>query len=349
MRFLTAAEARVIQSLLAKGNGEEERYHQSGVPRTTFQTIRRRAFVNGWLKQRYIPSPAFLGLTSVGFTLAQPFADRRGEAIRALRSLPGLVLMWVSPDAYFCVNFLRETAKPSGSPPRSPIAVPLEPFRRTWAVVAAVDRGHIPIYFDYEGAWARYAARRPPLSYPLPLEFSPALKESRLRPSHGVHQAAIELVARPFERGPTRKGALFFSTNRLPRAQRMLYKYGCITHRIFPDLVALPPMRENRIERIIFVTGLFLDGSKPDELLVDLLGPGNVSPLLFAHDGRRVLLAGLATTPVSTVRTAGFVTDLLKHYLRDIETVREDVQLIQPIVDHRYGQLLESSSADRLG
>src|ERR1700693_5209606 len=166
MRFITRAEAQVIEALLAVVPGDEaDRVRKSGVPRTTFQTIRRRVLVDGWIQERYVPAPAAVGSGVVRFWLAQPFAERRADVVKRWRTHPGTVILWASPDTVFSVTFdaanYGDSSRPAYLGP-----IPEDWVRRSWAVAPTPDGVNLPVYFDYEGAWARRVGAPTAISYP---------------------------------------------------------------------------------------------------------------------------------------------------------------------------------------
>jgi len=70
VRGLTDAEARVIAVLLAaRPDRERERLRLVTVPRSTYHAIRRRAYDEGWLRDRYVPHPVAFGRPFVTFLL----------------------------------------------------------------------------------------------------------------------------------------------------------------------------------------------------------------------------------------------------------------------------------------
>src|SRR5208282_4500872 len=161
MRSLTEAEARVIRGLLAGLPGPERvRVRMAGVARTTYQTIRLRALVKGWLQERYIPNPALLGSNRIRFIIAQPYADRWSESVRTVRSLKDIVVLWVSPETLFAVVYDR------GPPDDKSNFDSSQQFRRSWTIAANPNEGQIPVYFDYEGTWSRWTLDSEPLAYP---------------------------------------------------------------------------------------------------------------------------------------------------------------------------------------
>ena len=343
MRSLTLAEARVTGALLATVPGDEvDRAQRSGVPRTTFQTVRRRLFVAGWLYLRYLPSLAAAHARSVTIRLAQPYAERRAAIVRHWRSDPDTVVLWASPETVLCVTFDREPEDgrtPTGARAPAGIAsLPVEWFRRVWTMSPGPGAANLPAYFDYEGAWSRRLGADPPISYPQGL------------PPGGDGSVASRgrdlslLLRRPFEGGLSEGGVLRFSASFLSRRERRLVRDGWVTRRVLPDLAELPEFRGQRIDRVVFITGTLRDGASFPSLRAELHRECGVAPFLAAHDGGRVLLAMLSPAPASA-RTSRPVLATLEASLREIEVVREPTDTLYPLIDHRYDRLV--SVADR--
>jgi len=161
MRSLSPAEIRVIRVLLADPPiSDRIRERIAGVPKTTYETIRRRAFTSGWLEERYIPTPSAVGALGATFILAQPYAEYWEDVIQAFRDNRDVVLLWASPETIFSVSFNR------GTPDLANFLVPPKLVHRLWKIVAKPGAGDVPAYFDYEGAWSWGILNTPPLSYP---------------------------------------------------------------------------------------------------------------------------------------------------------------------------------------
>lgn len=336
MRSLTGAEANVIEALLASVPGDEvERARYSGVPRTTFQTIRRRVLVSGWLYERYVPAPAAVHSPGVSFWLGQPFAERRADVIRLWRNEPRTVVLWASPDTILAVSFDRPSA-PGPQSVHSPKdhLIAGDWLRRSWTIRASSDPGSLPIYFDYEGAWTRRIGSDSPISYPQPL---PQVRPGATSPSPGDMRA---LLVHPFEMTPSEGAILRFSSSHLPRRQRHLLDQRWAARRVFPSLTEIPPYHGGHDERVVFVTGLLRGGASLEDLRVNLYQDCRVAPFLGVGDGTRVLLAMLSPAPDGVPPRLRSVLEVFQNTLREIETVREPLDTLFPVVQHRYDRLL---------
>jgi hypothetical protein len=331
MRSLTEAEARVIRVLLAGIPGPERRMvRDAEVPRTTFQTIRTRAFINGWLKERFIPHPTLFGSERIHLFVAQPYTERWNESVRALRSLENLVVLWASPETLVGVVFDRPS-----SPTQDEIQF-WKSFRRCWTVVPGNPREGVLAYFDFEGAWSRWTLGKEPLSYPQAFP-TPETRTSPL--SHEDWKAARRLLIRPFSSSSDRPGASLFGSSRLSRHERRLLNKGWLSRRVLPSFSEIPPLHGYRPERAVLITGIPLEGRTPRDLFADLTQRARVAPFLFAYDTERVLLGTLSPAPPHVARNRGSVVDVLQEHLHQIEVVREPIDSLYPVIDHRYDRL----------
>jgi hypothetical protein len=337
MRFLSPAEIRVVRTLLIDEYAtDQEGEHSARVPRSTFQSIRRRALVSGWLKERYIPYPASIGFSSVVIRLAQPFAERWGEALQILRT-ETTVLLWASSETLFSVEFGR------GDLPRKTLDLPSKVFRQTWSIEARIERGEIPVYFDFEGVWSRWALQSEPVAYPRAFTGRPKAQSNQsIRELRYRAEDLQSLVVRPFEFGSLPPARLSLSQARLPRRLRRLVEAGVAFRRMIPDLSEMPPVQDNRMEQVVFVTGRLRDGGNAEALRQELARESKSVPFIFASDSDRVLFAGLAPAPRSATSGRTPMMDILGRHVQGIEVIRDKIESLVAVVDHRYDRLLPS-------
>ncbi|MCI4317338.1 MAG: hypothetical protein L3J96_02260, partial [Thermoplasmata archaeon] len=105
-RTLTDAEAQVIGALLASTRvTERSRLHRAQVPRSTYHAARRRAYSEGWLRDRYIPNPVEYGLPYASISLARPFADRLAPNLAVRRQDVATVYLASSPQLVLSVGW----------------------------------------------------------------------------------------------------------------------------------------------------------------------------------------------------------------------------------------------------
>jgi len=149
--------------LAARPDRERERLRQVPVPRSTYHAVRRRAYEEGWLRDRYIPHPVPLGRPWVTFLVARPFADRAEEFGRAIAGDPGNVVLWTGSQASLAVLFQAD----AGGSKR--LLTRIESSRLTsapWCVTVPANGPTIPVYFDFEGLWCHLAGLEGTLAYP---------------------------------------------------------------------------------------------------------------------------------------------------------------------------------------
>lgn len=155
MRGLTDAEARVVAVLLAaRPDRERERLRFINVPRSTYHAIRRRAYEEGWLRDRYVPHPVAFGRPWATFLLMRPYADRFDELSAAVAEHPGTVVLWRGSQIVLAVLLHAKDAE-VGRLTRRIDSDHLAP--PATAVTARTEGPTVPVYFDYEGLWCHVA------------------------------------------------------------------------------------------------------------------------------------------------------------------------------------------------
>lgn len=326
MRPLTGSEAVVVRTLLGHSlESEESKARDAEVPRTTYQTIRRRAFAEGWVKERYIPAPSLVGARTVSVRLSQPFVEHRRPLVETLGQHADTVVLWAFPDTILSVAFDR-------LPPSRATAVPPEWLRAMWEVRVERPAQDLPAYFDFEGGWSRRAGLGTPRSYPVGL---PRSGRNASSPPREVR----ELLLRPFLRPTLSPLRFLFSATHLPRRQRRALADGDVHRRNLLDLPAVPPLRSGGVERVVFVTGRPRHSPALGPLLDVLHGELGASPFLAAGSTDRVLLGLLAPIPGPLASPRGSVLAALQVHLERIEILREPTAALSEVVDHRYDRL----------
>lgn len=334
MRLLTDGEASAIRFLLASQEvSERERVFRSGVPSRTFERARRRAYSEGWVVDRYVPSPARIGKPCVSFVLSQPFADRLREVEDRWKRDRACVLLWRWEETLFGVFVADESAAVAhgGSQDR-------EAFRRTFEVTSDTRQPEVPVFFDFEGAWARFTGLGGLQGYPHSL---PAHGPSVPPPpvAEVERSRMAELVQRPLRRGAT-EGPLRVSPFFLPRSHQRLLRRGVVERRVFLNLGRIPPYQGRSIEQVAFVHGELLDGVSSLGLFRRLIAM-RVLPFLFATASTKVIIGALSPVPSaqdsSQARPATLAN--LQRFLKSIEIVRGRVPSLEVVIDHRYDRL----------
>ncbi len=345
MRGLTDAEARVIAVLLAsRPDRERERLHLIDVPRSTYHAIRRRAYDEGWLRDRYLPHPVAFGRPLVSFLLVRPFADRFDDLVRLLSEEPSAVVVWRGSQVVLAVIFHRKAADVErlvGKLDAGHLAPPPS------VTTVAAEGPAIPVYFDYEGLWCHVAGFDGTLAYPHGLGGG-ATGEADGPPTVAplsAHQwwAASELVLRPFAASDQGRGGHLVGPLGLPFSQRRLLQRGVVVHRTILDPGRLPPYQGRAADQVVLVTGTPKVDARPDVLFATLCRESRVYPFLFATGADRWLFGALGGSTPRTSDEGGArrpVLPTMREYLEGIEILQEPANGFVSTVDHRYDRLL---------
>jgi hypothetical protein len=343
---LTRAEATVLLSLLGADWNETERsrIRASGIPRSTYQEAKRRLYQEGYLQNRFVPDPYAFGMNGFRFVLARPFVDEVGSVARLLEEDPRTVTLWVSPTALFAVQMVGlppADRRPDGSLGSAEIPGTVV------SLDAAVQAGHIPVFFDLEGVWARVAGASGPRRYPRGVP-CPSGHEGETHPPLSPRTAVAlrELLARPFDsamegRDPARVAAPF-----LPRSERHVLALGWASWRVLPSFSKRLAHNGRELRQLIFVTGRLQPAVRLPFVTSALARRTGASPLVAATDGTRVILAALGGTGAreGTARP-GSVLGTLTATLTDLQIVREDLSTIDTRIDLRFDRLAPRNSA----
>jgi hypothetical protein len=344
VRALTDSEARVIAVLLAaRPDRERERLRQVQIPRSTYHAVRRRAYEELWLRDRYIPHPVPLGFPFVTFLLARPFADRFDEFTKVASTDPGNVVLWTGGQVALAIFFHAK----AGDGKRWATRMGDQNLSGTPTVLTvAADSPTIPVYFDFEGLWCHLAGIAGTLAYPHGLggTLPPSEKDGE-SPTLTTHRAwAVgELLRRPFLGAEAGKGPHLVGPFGLPFAQRRMLARGWVDHRTLLDPAHLPAYQGKSPDQVVLIHGVPRSGAKPDVLFGDLTRECRVFPFLFVVGSDRWLLGALgASTPSSPDPTSPRrpVLATLRQYLEGIEVIQEPAAQFATRVDHRYDRLL---------
>src|SRR5580700_5478556 len=166
-RTITTAEAVVVRDALAHPDfPANHRLRASGLARRTYQTAYRRVYGQRWLRDRFVPNPAAFGFSSATMVVAQPYADTVRLAAADWRTQERVVVCWTGTETIFGVLFNRY------SPDDNRIPKWLQDsalYQSVYALTIDARRPTVPVYFDFEGEWARYSGLQGLVGYPHPL------------------------------------------------------------------------------------------------------------------------------------------------------------------------------------
>ncbi|MCI4345903.1 MAG: hypothetical protein L3K07_04025 [Thermoplasmata archaeon] len=344
MRELTDAEAKVLVVLLGNtAASERDRLRQLGLPRSTYHAVRRRAYTEGWLRDRYVPDPAAFGYPEASLLVQRPFADSGAKWSTLASADPGCVLLWEGAQFGLALLFHPSAKLAKGS--RSRLASP-ETASSSVLLAPVLAEGEFPVYFDFEGIWSNVVRAVGTLAYPrgLPRALSDGAGEGESWTPRS-RWAATQLLQRPFGEGAMGRPAHLVGPFGVPGAQRRLIESGTVAHRVLADPARLPPFQGRKPAEVVLATGVLREGSSSGRLFLALTRECRVFPFLFTTAGSRVLLGSLgqppgapAARPASSERTP--VMEVLQAHLGGIEIFREDASRLRLTVDHRYDRLL---------
>ncbi len=294
MRTLTDSEARVISVLLAaQPDRERERLRVVNVPRSTYHAVRRRAYQEGWLRDRYVPHPVPLGRPVVSFVLLRPYADRFAEAVQLVSTDPRTVVLWTGAQVALAVLF---HAKETELARLTDGLVRHRLMPQPTSVTVRVDGPAVPVYFDFEGLWCNVAGLPGTIAYPHGLgggmDGAPASDPSIPLTSH-QWWAVGELLRRPFVAAEQGRGAHLIGPLGLPFSQRRLLQRGWVVHRSILDPSRLPPFQGRAADQVVLISGTPRAGARPEELFATLSRESRVFPFLFAVGPERWLLGAM--------------------------------------------------------
>jgi hypothetical protein len=344
-RGLTDAEARVLAVLLAATpDRERERLRIISVPRSTYHAIRRRAYEEGWLRDRYVPHPVAFGRPWASFVLARAYADRVDELVTTLAGDPGAVVVWRGSQVTLAVLFHRTPAELE----RLTRAIESRRLAPPATTVRVRTEGPtVPIYFDYEGLWCHVAGFDGTLAYPHGLGGGMVSSDGE-DPSPRTlspHQwwAASELVRRPFSAADAGRGAHLVGPLGLPFSQRQLLKRGWVVHRTILNPGTVPSYQGRAADQVVLVTGHPKAGAQPQVLFATLSRESRVYPFLFVAGSDRWLIGAMGGSPprqsdADPVRRP--VLPSLREYLEGIEILQEPAAGFVSALDHQYDRLL---------
>ena len=163
MRSLTRNEVTVVGSLLANEDvTQNERIKRSHLPRRTYEVARRRLIESGTVVERYVPNPSSLGIDTITLAVAYPYAERFPAVCRRWLETEGNVVLWRTQELLLGVFLSRRQA---GRRPQESRFAPTSDYSRFVALEVETSQEAIPVYFDFEGEWARIADTVP-RSYP---------------------------------------------------------------------------------------------------------------------------------------------------------------------------------------
>ncbi len=285
-----------------------------------------------------MPDPAALGRPIVTFALAQPYAEMRSSAIATWKAQEGGVDVWTLKDSLFGVFFLPGTEAAKAA--RGQLGDP-QSHRSTFFLDCDSRSPTVPVFFDFEASWGQITGLRGTLAYPHSLPSFHGATGGRMNLfSESEREALGSLLARPLSQkdGTNRDGWM----NRFAHGarERRLVRDGWVEFRSFLDPAACSRWASNFPEAVAFIRGRLVDGETAPGLFRALVEDCRANPFLFATDNATVLFACLSESSVDrrgrpSTRRAPLLQTIQK-FLRQIVVLREPLDSLDPVVDHRY-------------
>lgn len=333
---LSSTEGSVVAALLGTSlETEGERIDRSGLPRSTFQDAKRRIYARGFVSDRYVPAPPVFGTRWATAVLARPYAEEMGPLVDRWRQVPGNVVLWKGLHTVFGLFLHPEPSLEMPKPTSPGIANPSPLTRLTVDLL----RPTIPIYFDFEGAWANISGGMSLWQYPRPLVLVPESKEALA--SGGSRKIAADLVGRTgdgsgteSERAPHRMGP-----HALPRSARRMVERGWLQWRTFPRLASLALSDGRGVESAVILYATLKEGRTAPALFRELVVRRSF-PFLLMTDGARVTAGFLSSKLPVAGGNPHAAAQVLTEHLTQVEAYREPTTDLQEVVCHRYGGIL---------
>jgi len=328
----------VVGDLLAGARSVHDRTAREPIPRRTWQSIRQRLIARDVIKERYVPDPAVLGRPLVTFALAQPYAERRAEAIALWRGQGGASHVCAFRTALFGIFFLSGPEDLNAL--RTRLAQP-QVHQDLYFLECDSREPSVPVFWDFEAAWAQVTGLPGTLAYPHPLPSSPQTPGNLPQSSANADREAVRsLVAEPPEAGSKPRSERWIG--RLSRGNResRLLREGKVEFRSFLDPLECSRWADNFPDAVMIVRGTLLSDAAPAALFRALVEECGVSPFLFATNHEAVLLAALSDRRTGSGRARASRRTpplaVMQQFLRQIVVLREPLDTLTMVVDHRY-------------
>ena len=334
MRDLTRSEAEVVGLLLGRDDRTLRRFPDVAYPhRRTIQEIRHRAYERGWLVDRLIPAPRAFGLDRASFAFARVPEDRIEAEVDRWRLRPECVVLWRHGAELFGVFLHPAQAGPAldGGPLNPASGVDLEVMEVECRSVT------LPVYFDYEMAWARMAglpgvSRACPRPIPDP---TPTIDGEPADTVPPFQRNRVQELVRGV--GPIGHGSMLGDGFWPARFEERCHRKGWTSFRALLDPVAVGETVGGLPEWVAFVRGTLRPGAEASELFRALVLSARVSPFLLASSAERVMLATMAFPPGHrSTNERSPVLPTFREFLSEISVTNWSLRETEVLVNHDY-------------
>jgi hypothetical protein len=341
MRVPNRTDVAVCQSIMGlPGASVGVHVKTTALPRRTFQASRSRILLREWVQRRMVPNFISLGLPIASFVLCRPYA----ENCRRIQGLWGHetsnALTWASPETLFGVFFSadwRSAQRLAGA--IAPEASLLERI----ILHADIRDSSVPVYFDFEGLWAKLYGRPGLFGYPTPLDWSREL-ESAVSPVllQSRRQRVLDAIGSARSEGDDSARAPLIA---IGSERRKLSRFGLIRPRVFLDPVSVSRTLSGFPDGLAFVSGRLRSDCSYEALFRILIDDCDIIPFLFACSEGQVLVGSMyrraaASDAAVRERPASRIA-MLSACLTTIAVLREPFDGLTVPVNHRYDRPLE--------
>ena len=132
--YHVAPNARTVLAVLAHPSAtERQRIRWSGIPSSTYNTVRRRIFAEGWLAEVLVPNPGSCGFrVESSSSWSVPSISVRSDLAEHWQTDRECVLLWAGIHAVFGIFFRHAGPHPPQETAGRPESV-RNPFRVAWS------------------------------------------------------------------------------------------------------------------------------------------------------------------------------------------------------------------------
>ncbi|MCL4325040.1 MAG: hypothetical protein M1144_06235 [Candidatus Thermoplasmatota archaeon] len=349
---LSTNAVRVGSSLLSAGLVPgEERIRSSGLPRSSYRFARRRLYESGLFQDHYIPSPRAMHTPRIFALLLHPFTDSMVRVCRELRQCPGATTVVPGGQSIFALIWPSSTSEAE--------KIVKKVSDGDWGTPLSnlsIDPHHpqVPVYFDFEGAWSRFAGTGGTVRYPRKFPEGESLGTWGRLAGNGV-RAFQQLLGRPYESSDASVPKHLSGPDSLPRSQRRLLEQGLVDWRVLLNPEVMPEFEGVSISQLIWTRGSLKLPGDLGPLFRSLTSECGVYPFLLASDGDQVLMGNmgigrdrLGGAP-PRIRPKTPVLPVVARYLHGLEVIREPLASVTAHLWQRYDRLTGLGSPDTAG
>lgn len=342
-RALTRLQATVMDSILSGQPGSERlRIRLAGIAPRTYQAARQRALESEWVAERLVPDPTLFGHSRISFVLAQPNPADFDAIIARWKHLERPILLWRTSKLLFGV--FSGADQDRATPIAQEVATPGR-YARAFLLEANLKAPTLPIYFDFEGEWARVAGIPGTSFYPRHFPRHPrgsARSRAGITPRWKETVVGLSAVPALEEPSPLLSGVVSRMGRRASLARAL--RNGWMDRRAFLNPSTVPPYEDWTLNQVVFVHGRLREGRRPETLLRTLFVSCAVHPFLFATSAGDVLFASLSPAPTGELQSkrSVSVSGTLARFLERVEVERMPAEELETIVEHRTDLFAEA-------